>query len=191
MADTGLPWSLPYPLPDDPPDGPGAVQGLANKVAAGLGYAYPCTSTTHPAPTAGRIIAETDTGQMLFCADGVGWQPLALGDDTGWLDMALVGWVALNSYALTSGKVLRRNGFVSLYASLTSPGALSTGDYANQSVMQAPAGYIPGYNNGGFGGGPNGSFQCGYISTGGVVVIPSGGGMTAGATLQVTGTYGL
>lgn len=191
MADTGQPWSLRYPTLTDPPNGPVATQQLAEEVHGWLGYAYPCTSATRPTNKPGLIIYESDT-DLLYVGDGSAWSLLSKGyDDTGWVDIVTAGWTPIGAYSIANGQVLRRNGFVSLYCTLVAPATLASGDYANQSVLQAPAGYIPVQANGGFNGGPNGSWQSGYIASNGIVVITAGGGMTATGSIQVTGTYGL
>lgn len=189
MADTGQPWVLPYSLLTDPPNGPQAVQDLATKTAAGLGRAYPCTSTTRPAHVAGLIIEESDTN-LLYYSDGANWLPLAVGDDTGWQDIITAGFAAAANMSLVSGQCRRRYGVVSLYASLTTTAGFSSGDVGNTTVLTAPAGWYPATTVGGLNGGASGGLLSFYINaSGSIVLTATGSAYGAGATFNVTGTY--
>ena len=189
MANTGLPWELPYQLLTDPPNGPLAQQELAERIAGLLGYAYPCTSTTRPTNRPGLIIHESDTG-LLYVGDGVDWDQLhAGGDDTGWLDCVTAGWTPVGAFTISSGQCRRKWGLVSIYITLVSTNAIAAGDIVNTSILQAPAGWIPGMGNGGFNGGANAGYTVAYITSAGVVSLTASGGVGAGSSFNVTGTY--
>lgn len=64
---------LSYPELNDAPNVPRDVKELADDCDRELYRAYPCTSTTRPAPDrAGRICRESDTGR-LYVATGTAW----------------------------------------------------------------------------------------------------------------------
>lgn len=188
MADTGLPWQMPYPQVTDVPNAPVAMQELAEKTHAALGYAYPCTAGTRPASKPGLIIYETDTDDLLI-GDGTGWTQLAFGDDTGWVDAVEAGWTPVGAFTISNGACRRKNGLVSIHITCVSTNAITAGDYANTNFLQAPAGYIPASSNGGFNGGANGREHAMYIASNGLVVLTAGGGISAGGTFNCTGTY--
>lgn len=189
MADTGLPWSLPYPLLTDAPNGPLATQDLAEKAAAWLGFAYPCTSTARPAHAPGRIIHETDTGRLLY-SDGSTWSQLMIGDDTGWVDAIETGFAAAANMSLVSGQARRRSGVVSLYCTLTTTAGFTAGDVGNTAVMTAPAGWYPATSVGGLNSGANGGVAVFNVNSAGTfTILSTGTAYGAGGTFNITGTY--
>ena len=72
-TDTGDPWTLPYPENTDDPLGPSQIGDFASALDSALGRAYPCTSGTRPAKTAGLLIYETDTDKLRV-TDGSVWK---------------------------------------------------------------------------------------------------------------------
>lgn len=191
MANTGLPWELPYQALTDPPNGPLGLQELAQKVAACLGYAYPCTTATRPAHATGRIIYDTDTDQLLISNGVDTWDALSKGyDDTGWLDPVTAGFTPIGAHTISSGSVCRRNGVVSIYVTMTTTAGFAAGDVTNTACLQAPGDWLPGGTQGGFNGGANGGGLFAYITSGGAVTVnATATAYGAGATFQVAGQY--
>lgn len=189
MADTGNPWALRYPLLTDPPNGPVATQDLARQTHEALGHAYPCTSTTRPASQPGLIIYETDT-DLLWYGDGTTWVRLQSGgDDTGWIDAVDAGWTPSGAFTFSNARVRRKWGMVGMYITMVSTNAFAAGDYTNTQCAQAPAGWIPTQANGGLNGGSNGLYHAAYVDAAGALVLTAGGGIAAGGTFNLTGTY--
>jgi hypothetical protein len=187
--DTGAPWLLPFPVLTDQPNGPESVQDLAEQTATMLGRAWPCTSATRPAHSEGLHIWETDT-EREYISNGTAWLPVAQGDDTGWVDGLDEGWSAAANFTLTSIQVRRCNGTVSFYANLTSTNALSAGDIANVSMLNASANWIPDHPVGGIGSGQTGPGLFAYITSGGVVTLTAlATALGAGGAFSVSGTY--
>jgi hypothetical protein len=137
----------------------------------------------------GLIIAEADTSLLQY-SDGTNWNPLAIGSDTGWQDMASVGYVAGTNITLVSGQVRLRYGVVSFYCSLTSTVTYAAGDVGNFVALTAPAAYIPATVVGGFNGAASGPGLTAYINTAGSILITAfGTGVTTPNTFGITGTY--
>ena len=136
-SDTGAPWSLPYPDLPDAPDAPDGTRALAKAVAAALGRAVPCTSSTRPGHAAGLLIYETDTG-ILNRSDGASWN--LLWQDSGFITSgfsAQTGW----SNVACAYRLIGRWAFVHIECSRTGAdlGFGANGGLSDEAVVQVPA----------------------------------------------------
>lgn len=197
MATTVGTNALPVPTSTDTPDFVRDITALAEAVDPLLG-AFVCTSTTRPAsPVDGRIIYETDTGNLLIWATSQ-WNYIYF--DTGWLnDTSNVGMSAVAAHCTSNGIHWRRiNNTVWCYISVNATAAITIsstdGNATNTGLVQLTSDLTPAVSNGAFGVGTTGPLFSAYAGTAGLITFTAstpGATVAAGTTITLSGAYAL
>lgn len=139
--------------------------------------------------TSTRAFAYVEDVGALTAWNGTSWVEI-VSVGTSW---GAVGFTAATGWTLNSHTAKRRNGMVSLQATVTrTGGALSAGDIGNVTVLAMPAGglWTPAQSNGALQGGPVGSSHSAYASSGGVIIMTTvGQNIANNDQVQIFGTW--
>lgn len=141
---------------------PGLVRSYANTAARNAELSG--LSTTD------RVFAYVEADGALTRWTGTAWEEV-VSQGTAW---TAVGFTAATGWTLNGHTAKRRNGIVSLQATLTRTGAaISAGNIGNIDVLNMPPGgaWTPSTSNGALQGGPVGSTHSSYASSAGTIVM--------------------